>query len=531
MVSRNSEDFKKSLDEYQIVYDKIISILNDAKIAILNKTYNEDIEKNVYSKIEGVGPLASSVIGNIIAYYDYQEFFRRSFVLLKPYIEDGLKEKWGGNKDGMIELLYKVGEQGYDLLCYVFLEDTDESRRFKAARGLVKLDDNGINFLRNALTDDDAKTQTIAIGAIARIVTSYFSDRDFERENSSLSQKDIDNLIDVLRNNLFHRNDNVRINCLSALLEIKKLDVEIIESAIEDKNPNVRYATLKGLLDHGIGKRESRAFVTSLEDPIKKISDFSFERLDGSFIKNPDAVLSSIIDELIIRTSGRPKEFFNTKLPAEAVQKITELNPRLMGQTLHKLRDIAFEYHDQPIMPRSVFVAQELNQKEFVALIGEKAKEAPDVAQKILKVIDSGLSITSLSNLGVSEFYIDPNRIVDLKSLSSIKFDLIKLIRFCEELNSCYQNGNSLSVIMLVRAILDHTPPIFGYKIFVEVANNYGGKSLKKSLLNLQNSSRNIADAHLHEAIRSKETLPNKTQVDFRNDLDVLLSEIVRLLK
>jgi hypothetical protein len=83
---------------------------------------------------------------------------------------------------------------------------------------------------------------------------------------------------------------------------------------------------------------------------------------------------------------------------------------------------------------------------------------------------------------------------------------------------------------MLVRAILDHVPPIFGFKTFVEVVNNYGGKSLKKSLQNLQNSSRNFSDSYLHETVKQKESLPNETQIDFRNDLDVLLSEIVRIL-
>lgn len=127
--------------------------------------------------------------------------------------------------------------------------------------------------------------------------------------------------------------------------------------------------------------------------------------------------------------------------------------------------------------------------------------------------------------------YIHENRLDELRGVESDDFDLSKLIRFCEELNSAYQNKNYLSVAMLVRAILDQVPPIFGFKAFVEVANNYGGKSLKKSFQNLQNSSRNIADAHLHEPIRSRESLPNETQIDFRNDLDVLLGEIVRILK
>jgi hypothetical protein len=44
-------------------------------------------------------------------------------------------------------------------------------------------------------------------------------------------------------------------------------------------------------------------------------------------------------------------------------------------------------------------------------------------------------------------------------------------------------------------------------------------------------NSRDISDRTLHSQIRSKEALPNKTQVNFANDLDALLEEIVRILK
>ena len=50
-------------------------------------------------------------------------------------------------------------------------------------------------------------------------------------------------------------------------------------------------------------------------------------------------------------------------------------------------------------------------------------------------------------------------------------------------------------------------------------------------MVHLDSSSRKIADAFLHTQIRSKEVLPNSTQIDFSNDLDVLLSEIYRTLK
>jgi hypothetical protein len=130
-----------------------------------------------------------------------------------------------------------------------------------------------------------------------------------------------------------------------------------------------------------------------------------------------------------------------------------------------------------------------------------------------------------------TEDYVDSERLEQLRAIHSSEFDLSKLIRLCEELNLCNSNRCYLSLTMLTRAILDHTPPIFGYSSFKEVANNYGSQSFKKSMAHLQNSLRNIADTHLHTPIRKKETLPNRTQVNFSNDLDILLAEIVRLMK
>lgn len=87
-------------------------------------------------------------------------------------------------------------------------------------------------------------------------------------------------------------------------------------------------------------------------------------------------------------------------------------------------------------------------------------------------------------------------------------------------------------MIVLTRALLDHIPPIFECNKFAEVANNYdGSKSFKEAMKNLENSSRKIADHYLHSQIRKRESLPTVKQIDFSNDIDFLLAEIIRGLK
>jgi hypothetical protein len=140
---------------------------------------------------------------------------------------------------------------------------------------------------------------------------------------------------------------------------------------------------------------------------------------------------------------------------------------------------------------------------------------------------------TALNTSRISQSFVDFERLNELRAVKSEAFDLAKLIQLCKELNNSYRQESYFAVAMLVRAILDHVPPIFGYSSFVQVGNNYatGTKSFRESILHLHNSSRKISDAHLHTQIRKHESLPNKTQVNFANDLDVLLAEIIRVLR
>ncbi len=139
-------------------------------------------------------------------------------------------------------------------------------------------------------------------------------------------------------------------------------------------------------------------------------------------------------------------------------------------------------------------------------------------------------SLAQLITVSINTPYVDSTRIEELRTITSSSFDLTKLIKFCDELNVCYTNECYLAIPIIVRAILDHVPPIFGFNTFAEVANNYGRKSFKDSMQHLEKSSRKIADSILHSHIRRKETLPNPTQVNFYNDLDVLLAELVSIL-
>jgi hypothetical protein len=126
---------------------------------------------------------------------------------------------------------------------------------------------------------------------------------------------------------------------------------------------------------------------------------------------------------------------------------------------------------------------------------------------------------------------INEERIAELRTINSAEFDLTKLVRLCEELNVAFSNGCFLAAIMLTRAIIDHVPPVFKANKFTEVVNNYNGsRSFKEAMEHLEKGARKIADGHIHVQIRKREVLPMPEQVNFSQEIDLLFSEIVRIL-
>jgi hypothetical protein len=138
---------------------------------------------------------------------------------------------------------------------------------------------------------------------------------------------------------------------------------------------------------------------------------------------------------------------------------------------------------------------------------------------------------SALSSAALKPPYVDPSRLAAIRGALTRNWDLSRLAQLCGELNVAHEHECFMSVAMLVRAIVDHVPPVFGCTSFAEVANNYAGAySFKKSMQNLNSSLRNIADAHLHVQIRRSESIPTAVQVNFSADLDVLLAEVLRLV-
>lgn len=128
---------------------------------------------------------------------------------------------------------------------------------------------------------------------------------------------------------------------------------------------------------------------------------------------------------------------------------------------------------------------------------------------------------------GPADVFVEPSVVEQLHQCPSKNFDLAKVVRFCEELNSSYASGNYLATTLLIRALLNHVPPVFGHTTFQQVMSQ-SPKSVKDLLKPLEEICRDVADLHTHSLIRHKESLPTKSQVEpFKASLEVLLHEII----
>ena len=101
--------------------------------------------------------------------------------------------------------------------------------------------------------------------------------------------------------------------------------------------------------------------------------------------------------------------------------------------------------------------------------------------------------------------YVDERTIELLQAKEANgKFDLTKLLALIDELNDNYANKNTYSCLALIRAILDHAPPILGCKSFTEIASSYTSETWTRTDKDHAKSlrdNRSLGDDALHRMI------------------------------
>jgi hypothetical protein len=109
----------------------------------------------------------------------------------------------------------------------------------------------------------------------------------------------------------------------------------------------------------------------------------------------------------------------------------------------------------------------------------------------------------------------------------------VKLIELCRSLNTNYSKGHYITVVILIRAILDYLPPVFGHNKTSQVYSNLSGnRSFKDSLKALDEGLRAVGGDALHNSAHKTEALKvSKVTCDIyrdnlKNVLDVVADQL-----
>jgi hypothetical protein len=108
-------------------------------------------------------------------------------------------------------------------------------------------------------------------------------------------------------------------------------------------------------------------------------------------------------------------------------------------------------------------------------------------------------------------------------------FNYKKLIKILGELNYNFAAGYQYASSMLIRAVLDHIPPIFGYTSFEEVVNNYSWDKTDKEYMKKLLDFKNNADDALHRQISEDQDLLEMDNLPNSNRINRLLQECLKI--
>jgi UDP-N-acetylmuramate-alanine ligase len=110
------------------------------------------------------------------------------------------------------------------------------------------------------------------------------------------------------------------------------------------------------------------------------------------------------------------------------------------------------------------------------------------------------------------------------------EYDLEKLLQLIHELNQNFAQHHPYACHALLRAVLDHVPPIFGKAHFGAVAANHTWSRTDAKYIKFLAEFKVQADDVLHRPISSSASFIEMDDLPPRARVNALLTEVVKLL-
>lgn len=127
--------------------------------------------------------------------------------------------------------------------------------------------------------------------------------------------------------------------------------------------------------------------------------------------------------------------------------------------------------------------------------------------------------------------YVDESLIKELEDeQGTTQWDLGKLIQLIRELNSNFAVENPYASLALLRAILDHVPPVLGMPDFKQAASNYKWGQTDGGYARMLRDARALGDDALHRQIGRKPDLLSMDDVPSRRWLVKILRHVIDAL-
>ena len=242
---------------------------------------------------------------------------------------------------------------------------------------LKAIGEPALQALAHALNDEDVKMREATVYALGQI-----GEPALAALTHALDAPDVD----------------VRREAVEGLGKIGEPALEALGRALEDADKDTRGTAIEALFK--IGKPAIRLLAVALEDPDGWHTQEVFEYLSIHRINDIEAhdVAEAIINELIIRSSGRSSEYFNSRVITQVLEGTIKRNPRLRGQIQRELCNLAYQ-NDGGVRERAVAVARGLGADEFASLIKARAEENPTAAAAIMRMVGGSEAAAFFSEL------------------------------------------------------------------------------------------------------------------------------------
>ena len=236
---------------------------------------------------------------------------------------------------------------------------------------------------------------------------------------------------------------------------------------------------------------------------------------------------------------GKLNELRSEIMSLETPQYLSEFSDNIVIESICEKMEILLRniYYDDTSMQISKNVLKNYfypTEDFYIRNILEHKRKAWEKGkEKVLSILDNRIEDLHLKSKfrKNTDFFINEKIIEELENLNNPRFDTIKLLQYLKEVNKSYDEENFLSCILLLRAVLNYIPPVFGHSTFSQVVSQ-SGRSLKDVFSFLEEGLRKIADLHTHRVISSNEYLPTNSEISpYKPQFEILIQEVIIKIK